>query len=154
MKKGKKKMNRKIRVVQYGCGRMGRVCARFAHDNGAEIAEKDIESSTLGRIVKKGQLKGATSLVKTVTEEGVVIEAGVKAIIYGPDDYELNNWAIYDGDTVLNTDQPEPPTVELTCATMVNRIPDVLNAHSGYVTTNNMPPCSYLVESMEAYVND
>ena len=147
-------MNRKIRVVQYGCGRMGRVCARFAHDNGAEIAEKDIESSTLGRIVKKGQLKGATSLVKTVTEEGVVIEAGVKVIIYGPDDYELNNWAIYDGDTALKTDQPEPPTVELTCATMVNRIPDVLNAPSGYVTTNNMPSMLLPRRVMEAYVND
>lgn len=117
-----------------------------------EIAEEDIESSTLERTVKKGQLKGATSLVETITEEGVVIEGGVKAIVYGPDDYEHNNWAIYDGDTVFKTEQPEPPTVELTCATIINRIPDVINAPSGYVTTNNMPECSYLVKSMEFYI--
>ncbi|HIU26224.1 MAG TPA: dihydrodipicolinate reductase [Candidatus Copromorpha excrementigallinarum] len=119
-----------------------------------EIAEEDIESSTLGRTIKKGQLKGATSLVETVTEEGVVIKGGVKAIVYGPDDYEHNNWAIYDGETVFRTNQPEPPTVELTCATMVNRIPDVLNAPSGYVTTDNMPECRYLAGPMEFYVKD
>ncbi len=117
-----------------------------------EIAQEDIESSTLGRVIKKGELKGATSFVETTTEEGVVIEAGVKAIVYGPQDYEHNNWAIYDGDVVFQTNQPEPPTVEITCATIVNRIPGVINAPAGFVTTNQMPDCTYLVKSMEHYV--
>ena len=117
-----------------------------------EIATEDIESSTLGRIIKKGQLKGATSLVETYTEEGAIIEAGVKAIVYGPDDHECNNWSIYDGDVVFTTNQPDPPTVELTCATLINRIPNVINASSGYVTTNNMPECSYMTKTMEHYI--
>lgn len=117
-----------------------------------EIAQEDIESSTLGRVIKKGQLKGATSLVETVTEEGVFIEAGVKAIVYGPEDREHNNWTLYDEATAFRTNQPEPPTVEITCATIVNRIPDVINAPAGFVTTNKMPDCKYLAQSMECYV--
>ena len=81
-----------------------------------------------------------------------MIESGVKAIVYGPDDVESNNWKIHDGDVEFATNQPNPPTVELTCATIVNRIPNIINAPAGYVTTNHMSECSYLAQSMEHYV--
>lgn len=116
------------------------------------IAEKDTPSSTLGRVVPKGQVIGASSVVKTETAEGVTIESAVKAVVYGPEDFEYDDWTIYGEGEELTVKLPEPPTVEMTCATMVNRIPDVINAKAGFVTTNNMPNCTYLVKSMEQYV--
>ena len=116
------------------------------------IAEKDTPSSTLGRVVPKGQVIGASSVVKTETAEGVAIESAVKAVVYGPEDFEYNDWTIYGEGEELTVKLPEPPTVEMTCATMVNRIPDVINAKAGFVTTNKMPNCTYLVKSMEQYV--
>ena len=37
-----------------------------------------------------------------------------------------------------NNNIARPSTVELTCATIVNRIPDVINAQPGYVTTDKL----------------
>ncbi len=116
------------------------------------IAEKDIKSESLGRMIKKGEARGAINMVTSETEEGLVIEAGVKAIVCGEDEGESNDWILYDGDVEFVTNQPLPPTVELTCSTLVNRIPDVINAPAGYVTSSHMNECKYLVKSMETYV--
>ncbi len=116
------------------------------------IAEEDIESKTLGRIIRKGEVRGAVSMVKTTTEEGLVIEAGVEAVVCSDDEGESNNWTLYDGDVEFVTNQPVPPTAELTCATLVNRIPDVINAPAGYITSSKMNECRYLVKSMEHYI--
>ncbi len=46
----------------------------------------------------------------------------------------------------------KPATVELTCATIVNRIPDVINAESGYIPTSHMEDLKYRAETLEKYV--
>jgi len=137
---------------QWLAERLGYTVTRQSQKLVPHIAEEDIESSTLGRVVPKGQVKGASSVVKTETAEGVIIESAVKAVIYGPDDFEYDDWAIYGDEEVLKVSLPEPPTVEMTCATLVNRIPDVINAEPGYTTTNKMPNCTYLLKPMEYYV--
>lgn len=48
------------------------------------IAEKDTPSTTLGRTIEKGYVRGASQVVVTETEEGITIESAVKAVIYGP----------------------------------------------------------------------
>lgn len=137
---------------QWLAERLGYTVTRQSQKLVPHIAKEDIESSTLGRVVTKGQVKGASSVVKTETAEGVAIESAAKAVIYGPDDFEYDDWAIYGEEEVLKVSLPEPPTVEMTCATLVNRIPDVINAEPGYTTTNNMPNCTYLIKPMEYYV--
>lgn len=42
----------------------------------------------------------------------------------------------------------------MTCAAVVNRIPDVINAPAGYVTTSKMPALSYSVKPLNEYVTD
>jgi 4-hydroxy-tetrahydrodipicolinate reductase len=44
-----------------------------------------------------------------------------------------------------------PATVELTCASVVNRLPDVINAQSGYTTTDRMPTNSYKVQPLHEH---
>lgn len=102
----------------------------------------DIESSTLGMTVKVGMATGMSAVVTTTTEEGITIESECIGKVYGPDEFDSNRWTVYgEPNTELVIDKPQ--TVELTCATIVNRIPDVLEAEAGFVPTSRMGELKY-----------
>ncbi|HHY91036.1 MAG TPA: dihydrodipicolinate reductase, partial [Clostridiales bacterium] len=46
-----------------------------------------------------------------------------------------------------------PATVELTCATLVNRIPALINSEPGYITTDKLPNNVYMIKPMNEYIN-
>ena len=86
--------------------------------------KEDIASSTLNMIVKKGNATGMSAVVTSETEEGILLETECIGKVYGPDEFDKNEWSIIgEPDTTLIINKPQ--TVELTCATIVNRIPDV-----------------------------
>ena len=102
----------------------------------------DIESSTLGMTVKAGMATGMSAVVITETKEGITIESECIGKVYGPDEFDSNRWTVYgEPNTDLVIDKPQ--TVELTCATVVNRIPDVIKADSGFVPTSRMGELKY-----------
>ena len=104
---------------------------------------EDIESSTLNMIVKAGMATGMSAVVTTTTEEGITIEAECIGKVYAPEEFDSNHWTIFgEPDTDLVIDKPQ--TVELTCATVVNRIPDVLKAEAGFVPTSRMGELKFL----------
>lgn len=105
---------------------------------------EDIESSTLNMTVKAGMATGMSAVVTTETEQGITIETECIGKVYGPDEFDSNKWTIYgEPDTNLVIDRPQ--TVELTCATIVNRIQDVLAADPGFVPTSKMGELKYRV---------
>lgn len=99
--------------------------------------KEDIYSSTLGMTVKAGDATGMSAVVTTETEEGITIESECIGKVYSKEDYDKNEWTIY-GEPNTTITVARPSTVELTCATIVNRIPDVINAQPGYVTTDKL----------------
>lgn len=99
--------------------------------------KEDIYSSTLGMTVKAGDATGMSAVVTTETEEGITIESECIGKVYSKEDYDKNEWTVY-GEPNTTITVARPSTVELTCATIVNRIPDVINAQPGYVTTDKL----------------
>ena len=113
--------------------------------------KEDIESSTLGMTVKAGQATGMSAVVTTQTKEGIILETECIGKVYSKEDYDKNEWTIY-GEPNTTIVVARPSTVELTCATVVNRIPDVINAEPGYVTTEKMGELNYMVKQLHEYV--
>lgn len=97
----------------------------------------DIKSETLNMTIKKGDATGMSAVVTTETEEGITIESECIGKVYGPDEYDKNVWTV-EGEPTTTITVEKPNTVELTCATVVNRIPDVIKAESGYTTTEKI----------------
>ena len=92
-----------------------------------------------------------SAVVTTTTKEGIVIESECIGKVYSKDDIDKNEWTIY-GEPSTTLVINRPSTVELTCATIVNRIPDVINAEPGYITTDKMGEMKYRVKPLNEYV--
>ncbi|MBQ4030437.1 MAG: dihydrodipicolinate reductase [Bacilli bacterium] len=112
---------------------------------------EDLESATLGIKIPAGNCTGMSAIVTAETKEGITIEAECMGKVYAPDEVDSNEWTII-GEPETTITVKQPSTVELTCANIVNRIPDVINAESGFVPTSKMPIAEYRVESLEKYL--
>lgn len=113
--------------------------------------DEDIDSSTLGEIIKKGDATGMAAVVTTDTVEGIVLETKCVGKVYAKDEYDRNIWSIKgEPDTTIIVNNPQ--TVELTCASIVNRIPDVINSEAGFVPTARMSDLVYREKPLNEYV--
>lgn len=113
--------------------------------------DKELHSETLGVTIPAGYATGMSAVVTTETEEGVTLETECVGKVYAPEEFDRNDWTLYgepDTQVVIN----RPSTVELTCATIVNRIPDLINAAPGYVTTDLMPVNRYRTKPLDTYL--
>ena len=115
--------------------------------------KEDIDSSTLGMTVKAGDATGMSAVVTTNTKEGIILETQCIGKVYSKEDFDKNEWTI-EGEPNTTIVVSRPNTVELTCATIVNRIPDVINGVPGYVSTDKLDELKYLVKPMNEYVRD
>lgn len=101
------------------------------------FCDYDLESTTLNMTVPKGTCTGMRAVVTTETKEGVTFVTECVGKVYSKDDYDSNEWTVEgEPDTTLVINKPD--TVRLTCATIVNRVPDCINAPSGFVPTSRM----------------
>ena len=91
------------------------------------IAEEDIYSETLNQSIKKGNAIGMSAIVTATTKENIKLEAECIGKVYVGDDIDVNEWTIY-GEPDTSVIIKKPQTVELTCADIINRLTDVINA--------------------------
>ncbi len=112
---------------------------------------EDLDSSTLCMSIKAGDATGMSAVVTAETEEGIILEAECIGKVYAPDEFDKNEWTII-GEPETTVTVQRPATVELTCADIVNRIPDVINAEPGFIPTSKMPEPTYRVKPLHEYL--
>lgn len=133
------------------CAKLGLTVKSQTQKTVPQTHTQDIESSTLGMTVKAGMATGMSAVVTTQTEEGITIVSECIGKVYSKDDFDKNEWTVIgEPETTLVINRPS--TVELTCASIVNRIPDVINSKSGYVPTEEMGELNYRVKPLNEYV--
>lgn len=117
-----------------------------------ETYKEDINSTTLGMVVKAGDATGMSAVVTTETEEGITLETKCVGKVYAPDEFDVNEWTIV-GEPETTVTVQRPATVELTCASVVNRLPDLVNAEPGFLPTAKMGDLAYRTKALNEYVD-
>ena len=135
------------------CEKLGLTVESQTQKTVPQTYKEDIYSTTLGMNVPAGNATGMSAVVTTKTKEGIIIESECIGKVYSKEDYDKNEWTI-EGEPSTTIVVSRPNTVELTCATVVNRIPDVINGKAGYVSTDKLDELKYLVKPMNEYVRD
>ena len=133
------------------CDKLGFTVKSQTQKTVPQTYSEDIYSTTLGMTVKAGDATGMSAVVTTETEEGITIESECIGKVYAKDEFDKNEWTII-GEPETTLVINKPATVELTCASVVNRIPDVMNSKAGYVPTEEMGDLYYRIKPLNEYV--
>ncbi len=113
--------------------------------------KEDLNSETLGMTIKAGDATGMSAVVTTETAEGITLETECIGKVYAPEEFDKNQWTLYgEPDTTIVVNKPA--TVELTCATILNRLPQLIDAEPGYISTDKLPYSQYMVKPLHEYV--
>lgn len=133
------------------CRRMGLTVVSQTQRCVPHTWREDLRSETLGVTIRAGDVTGMSAIVTTETAEGITLETECVGKVYAPGEFDRNEWTL-EGEPDTTVVVNRPATVELTCGTIVNRLPQLIVARPGYVTTDELPVAAYMVKPMNWYV--
>ena len=135
------------------CSKLGLNIISQTQKTVPQIAKRDIHSKTLEMTIPKGYCTGMSAIVTTKTKEGITIVSECIGKVYDKDEFDCNDWTI-EGEPNTRVVIERPATVELTCASVINRIVEVLCAESGYTTTDKMGENYYKALPLNKYIEE
>ncbi len=106
------------------------------------ITKVPIYSNGLKRIINVGQVIGTNTIVESETKEGIKISSSTVGKIFSKNTKAKTKWCLY-GDPHVNISLTSLNASKLTASITVNRIPDVINARAGFVTTDKIGELIY-----------
>lgn len=114
------------------------------------VCPEDVYCCATGKIIPKGFCTGMHITVTTETCFGGVIETECTGKIYTTEDSDLCRWH-FSGEPPLTFEIKSPRTLEHTAASIVNRIPQIINAQPGYITIDRLGNAEYLTYPLFLY---
>lgn len=135
------------------CMRLGLSVERTKQAAIPVFSDHDVHSRTLGKTIPKGHAIGMSAVVTTITHQGIVVETQCIGKVYEPEEGDMCDFTIH-GEPDAHFSVRKPDTVAHTCATIVNRIPDVLRAPAGYITIDKLPAPRYQTYPMLVDLTD
>ncbi len=115
------------------------------------LAETVRHSSSLGVDIEPGLGIGITEVVEVQTAQGARFRFEMTGKIYGPGEMDSGGWSVK-GEPNLQLVTPDIDGRMSTCAQLVNRIPDVINAPPGFVTIDRLPGLRYRAFPLSRYL--
>ena len=116
------------------------------------LASEPLLVASLGVTVAAGNVLGFTDIDEIKTSEGPSFVFEMTGCVYRPDQTDMNHWKIT-GEPGVELSNGAVPTAMTTCAQLVNRIPDVINARPGFITVEKLPRLRYRAFSLETYLS-
>ncbi|MFW8052330.1 dihydrodipicolinate reductase [Vagococcus fluvialis] len=129
------------------CNKMNWTIKEISQKSVPFILEEDIFSETLGRVIPAGDATGMSAVTTIKTYQGIELEVECIGKVYRDSDGDMCDWEIT-GEPDMIFSLSKPDTVAHTCATVVNRIPTLLSAPSGFVTADQLETPNYLTYPM------
>jgi 4-hydroxy-tetrahydrodipicolinate reductase len=133
------------------CSKLGLTVESHVQKTVPQTYKTELKSSTLEMTIPAGHATGMSAVVITKTKEGIILETECIGKVYAPEEFDQNDWTL-EGEPNTKVIINRPSTVELTCATVVGRLPDLINAEAGYTTTDKMPVPEYKSKELNEYV--
>ena len=117
------------------------------------LAEGDVRCESLGSTIPAGSVIGVVDGATFETREGPSFSFEMVGRLYREGEADYNEWVIKGEPAELRLSNDRVATPFTTCAQVVNRIPDVINAEPGFVTVDRLPQLRYRAFPLGSYLD-
>ena len=135
------------------CAKLGLTIRSHRQINLPIIAGKEVYSSTMGRVIRKGETLGMSAKAIAETEEGIRLETESIGKVYETGEEDTNDWMIH-GDPDIRVSNANIHNEEMICSLVVSRIVDTLNGPFGFVTSDHFQPATFLLNPINTYIRN
>ncbi|MEV7647303.1 hypothetical protein [Arthrobacter sp. NPDC089319] len=103
-----------------------------------EIAQAPIYCKALDEKIPAGKVIGFTDIDEVTTRQGIMLRLEMTGKVYGDSESDSNTWEVR-GEPTVRIHSAALATHFTTCGTLVNRIPQLLDAEPGYLSIDRLP---------------
>lgn len=122
--------------------RLGLAVERVTSTVSPIVLDTPIACRALGKDVPPDALIGTVDTTVLTTAEGPKFEFSMEGRIHREGETDSNEWQVF-GEPGLHLRNDRVPTRFITCSTVVNRIPDIIDAPPGLMSLDKLGPPGY-----------